>query len=220
MKKGFTLIELLIVIAIILILIAIALPNFLEAQIRAKVANAQAEMRGLEPAIASYLQDWRRYPRDGFELPGISGFYPEENPRIWVQLTTPNAYLSQLPVDEFYVALSDTSGNVRDPSHQTYRYYEAGWRCRASGNSAIPGFPPGQPERCQLVAGAKGRIDPSPFDPDAAYVGKWVLYSPGPDNLHSYGEWAMYRPNLVTGGFLYSPTNGTKSVGDLVRWGT
>ncbi|MBW7937580.1 MAG: prepilin-type N-terminal cleavage/methylation domain-containing protein, partial [Candidatus Omnitrophica bacterium] len=36
-KAGFTLIELLIVIAIILILISIALPNFLEAQMRAKV---------------------------------------------------------------------------------------------------------------------------------------------------------------------------------------
>ncbi|MBE7490114.1 prepilin-type N-terminal cleavage/methylation domain-containing protein [bacterium] len=35
--SGFTLIELLIVIAIILILISIALPNFLEAQLRAKV---------------------------------------------------------------------------------------------------------------------------------------------------------------------------------------
>ncbi|MBK7496274.1 MAG: prepilin-type N-terminal cleavage/methylation domain-containing protein [Candidatus Omnitrophica bacterium] len=34
--RGFTLIELLIVIAIILILIGIALPNFLEAQVRAR----------------------------------------------------------------------------------------------------------------------------------------------------------------------------------------
>jgi len=41
-KKGFTLIELLIVIAIILILIAIALPNFLEAQIRARMTRAKA----------------------------------------------------------------------------------------------------------------------------------------------------------------------------------
>jgi prepilin-type N-terminal cleavage/methylation domain-containing protein len=50
-KRGFTLIELLIVIAIILILIAIALPNFLEAQIRAKTAKAYGEMRSLATAI-------------------------------------------------------------------------------------------------------------------------------------------------------------------------
>jgi prepilin-type N-terminal cleavage/methylation domain-containing protein len=82
-KDGFTLIELLIVIAIVLILIAIALPNFLEAQIRARVVNAQAEMRGIEPAVASYLQDWKRYPADGFELPPYPGTYRRrESPNL------------------------------------------------------------------------------------------------------------------------------------------
>lgn len=52
--KGFTLIELLIVIAIILILIAIALPNFLEAQIRAKVVRAKGEIRTIAIAMDSY----------------------------------------------------------------------------------------------------------------------------------------------------------------------
>ena len=53
-RKGFTLIELLIVIAIILILIAIALPNFLEAQIRARVTKANGEMRSLATALFDY----------------------------------------------------------------------------------------------------------------------------------------------------------------------
>ena len=47
-RKGFTLIELLIVIAIILILIAIALPNFLEAQERARVVRANGHLRTSE----------------------------------------------------------------------------------------------------------------------------------------------------------------------------
>ncbi|MCA9430219.1 MAG: prepilin-type N-terminal cleavage/methylation domain-containing protein, partial [Candidatus Omnitrophica bacterium] len=48
---GFTLIELLIVIAIILILIAIALPNFLAAQSRAKVVRERSDIRTLATAI-------------------------------------------------------------------------------------------------------------------------------------------------------------------------
>ncbi|MCA9442211.1 MAG: prepilin-type N-terminal cleavage/methylation domain-containing protein, partial [Candidatus Omnitrophica bacterium] len=53
-KSGFTLIELLIVIAIILILIAIALPNFLEAQIRARVTKANGELRSIATALFDY----------------------------------------------------------------------------------------------------------------------------------------------------------------------
>ncbi|MCG3198946.1 MAG: hypothetical protein GHCLOJNM_03453 [bacterium] len=201
-RKGFTLIELLIVIAIILILIAIALPNFLEAQIRAKVTNAQAEMRSIEPAIASYLQDWKRYPPDGFELPSFPNTYPEENPRIWVQLTSPVKYLPAIPVDEFHVALRDTNGNLRSDKNQTYRYYAAHWRCLALGGSPTP-----RSERC------------STRNADTMFKGKWVIYSPGPDTLHNYGEWAMHRDYFIAKPQVYSPTNGTKSVGDLVYWG-
>lgn len=50
-RPGFTLIELLIVIAIILILIAIALPNFLEAQIRAKVTKAKGRFGPWPPPM-------------------------------------------------------------------------------------------------------------------------------------------------------------------------
>ncbi|MGC9329227.1 MAG: type II secretion system protein, partial [Candidatus Hinthialibacter sp.] len=62
MKKGFTLIELLIVVAIIGILAAIAVPNFLNAQVRAKVSRVYSDLRSLGNAIEMYALDHTNYP--------------------------------------------------------------------------------------------------------------------------------------------------------------
>ena len=54
---GFTLIELLVVVAIVAILAAIAVPNFLEAQVRSKVSRVKADMRTVATALESYAID-------------------------------------------------------------------------------------------------------------------------------------------------------------------
>ncbi len=61
-QKGFTLIELLIVVAIIGIIAAIAIPNLLNAINRGRQKRTMADIRSLATAIESYAVDWNFYP--------------------------------------------------------------------------------------------------------------------------------------------------------------
>ena len=120
-RPGFTLIELLIVVAIIAILAAIAVPNFLEAQTRAKVSRVKADLRTLATGLESYRVDHNRYP-EGTDNPAkwdpayaalfgplANGYYTlaSRQPgtaiagRDFATLTTPVAYLTSVLTDPF-----------------------------------------------------------------------------------------------------------------------
>src|SRR5438046_645642 len=108
-KQAFTIIELLIVVAIIAILAAIAVPNFLESQTRAKTARVKADHRAIATALEAYYVDNNVYPEQGVpngtnQFPyssdvkkvygGDSPRHDPDNPAIAYHLSTPIAYLT------------------------------------------------------------------------------------------------------------------------------
>jgi len=99
-RASFTLIELLIVVAIIAILAAIAVPNFLEAQIRAKVVTVRNDFRSILVAMEAYRVDNNAYPPDYYADDGYGNW--DLDYRRFVPLTTPIAYLSSIPLNPFF----------------------------------------------------------------------------------------------------------------------
>ncbi|GAB4315746.1 MAG: hypothetical protein Kow0059_07950 [Candidatus Sumerlaeia bacterium] len=208
-RTAFTLIELLIVVAIIAILAAIAVPNFLEAQVRSKVSRTKADMRSLATAIEAYAVDYNHYPSTRICRPpspsafsGQSVFYSTittgaVSPRF-IKLTTPVAFISSVFMDPFTQVSGGVSkvknpSGVAEPGYDTYDYVSA------------YDFKPPDPRGGGITSGAM-----------------WRLCSAGPDGIIAFGGGAA-PPNqpLVWAqlGVDYDPTNGTVSAGDLVRVG-
>jgi len=115
-SRGFTLIELLIVVAIIAILAMIAVPNFLEAQTRSKVARVKTDLRTIAIACEAYMTDHNSYPPDQDNNP-----FSKAEPGFTF-LTTPVAYMTIKPMDVFSKPF-----NVGDPNAENIApWYEMG----------------------------------------------------------------------------------------------
>ncbi len=162
--SAFTLIELLIVVAIIGILAAIAVPNFMNAQVRAKATRAIADMSTVKTAVEMYRLDNNAYMLGPSGLAAAIGsdFMGD---RVWQQLTTPIAYLAGFLYDPFKPIENPTSTGAAN------RFYPLGlYQYRNI--------------RGDRLNDAQG--DPHP---DA----EWLARSPGPDRWYYSSPSRLYR---------------------------
>ncbi len=191
-RKGFTLIELLIVVAIIAILAAIAVPNFLEAQIRSKTSRARADMRSTATAMEAYVVDNNGYPPMGDKVPTQRWdplmAEPILHSRISSYLTTPIAYISSLTYDPF-IELSHAQ--LAHPFiYRRYTYFN------------YKQFEDNYPTS-------------TTFPRHIRRAGYWIIYSWGPDK--SDNQAASPKPAEDGVYTNYDATNGTISYGNVIR---
>jgi prepilin-type N-terminal cleavage/methylation domain-containing protein len=207
--KGFTLIELLIVVAIIAILAAIAVPNFLEAQVRSKVSRVRTDQRSLATAIESYYVDNNSYPASTTDQNanayGGTTALSYDNRTFAVRnatdndfntLTTPISYITSYFPDPF-----------QDQKQFCYLY----WGTRLGWILGSPG-----PDTDASSGGQLWWNQPHHTDLDGPLSdGVETVYNPRvaqPSSLLLAGEGTSH-----TGSWTYDPTNGTISDGDLWR---
>lgn len=225
-SKGFTLIELLIVVAIIAILAAIAVPNFLEAQTRSKVSRAKSDMRTYATAIESYFVDYNSYvPCSTYGIPG-RGVNAAAKP-VLERLSTPIAYL--------------TSGILPNPFNAKQRIGNAD----AQGQADAPNLFPLTADELANPAYSSFMYQSGNDDGRTAYSGSsgnpampgtgnansniWFLHSPGPNQLYHNMGGVLANSSLIGGNansnldqtikLIYDPTNGTISSGAIWRVG-
>lgn len=206
-------IELLIVVAIIGILAAVAVPNFLNARTRAQISRSKADMKALGTAVEMnridrnvLLVDWYDQPYDGWGHNRIMTVYNgvgncEYGYRnlhcIYGPLTTPVTYISAIPLDPFnpLELPENPSSAVR-----SYRYFD--------NDPEDPGRDHGLQAFFEENA---AKIGASPIQ-----TGEFLMYSCGPDGDYGFEQTSHNTSNR---GVPYDASNGLHSIGDIVQRG-
>jgi len=190
MRKAFTLIELLIVVAIIGILAAIAIPNFLQAQVRAKVARQQSNMTTTATSVELYFVDNNTYPETTDN--GVNG--------IWTAVEMWKFYPGSMTTPVAYVSSDDTLIDIFRLAHKF--------------NSVIANQIMWLPSDYYSDYHT-GPASTYPFQ--VRRYGLWVMRSAGPDTWYQSSGGGDYGTGAGWNRASYDPTNGTVSIGDIYR---
>ncbi|HUT22815.1 MAG TPA: hypothetical protein VM492_00590 [Sumerlaeia bacterium] len=178
--------------AIIAILAAIAVPNFLEAQVRSKVSRVKSDMRAMATAIESYATDHGRPPIGMCEYSNVTLLgWGGHRDICYSQLTTPVAYMTSIMHDPF--GAKTTQENRAEAAAYFYQAYYA-WGDGGYYDNMYP------------RVRAKGYT--------------WSMYSLGPQMMEwpPWFEQMVADPQGYDAlSNIYDSSNGTQSGGKIYR---
>ena len=198
---AFTLIELLVVIAIIAILALIAVPNFLEAQVRAKVSRVMADERSLATAIEAYAVDWGAYP---IVMYNVARGNQDNRGGIHMvfNLTTPVGYIGSVDIKDPFCrsATRNQHGQVGGTDSFSIHYVNID-EFRRDSNTDRGHWT----HWCLISLGPDYTKGPSAITGGGWLIGDYA----NPNKGISQSNASMWS---------YDASNGTISGGDIVRW--
>jgi prepilin-type N-terminal cleavage/methylation domain-containing protein len=238
-RAAFTLIELLIVVAIIAILAAIAVPNFLDAQVRAKVAKVHSDMRTIDLGITARSADvgggraTLNSQGSGIQLSqavaDTRNIFPrsQANGGGWIEppiarlkvLTTPIPYITTVPNPSPFELPRASANNDNTGYARQYQYSNRDDLVDMNQSVYLHSY--------YRLAIRAPKL-PTGMRPDQEYdnLPAWLILDRGPDLLYFFGPYGglfgiqdwVNETQGITMGVFYDPTNGTISAGDIARW--
>jgi len=198
-QRGFGLVEVLILVAAAGVLAAIAVPNSIEADVRAKVARTKARFGIVHTALEAYYLDHRDYPIDGSWIDDRSPYWYLPN-----HITHPIAYMTGDTLADPFREGADVSAAMAADAPDSALYSPVDYR-----RFRYRYF--------EYTYGKERGLAPQYIPPLKDVFGKWAVNSVGPDGLYGPTRSLVRLGLSISVNVPYDPSNGTVSWGDIVR---